>query len=138
LAGQENEEHGNGGHAVSRRDGPATGSTGAQQIERSPVEIGHQVRVPMGVWMDGLEPVEIVLGVTVDDRILSSERQVADYAVEVRICASEHLRELNLSVKRRNSLVGPDSDLDWLVRIGIRTHLSGIRTHINPPPAAEN
>src|SRR5437764_15190243 len=54
--------------------------------------------------MDRLQPVEIMIGVAVNDRVPSSKRRVANDRVKSRIVPQKNLRELQLPVERKEWL----------------------------------
>ena len=71
----------------------------AKQLVSAAKKMGDQIGVAVSALVNALEPVDVVLGIRSEKRVLSGERWIADYRVESWIHAPEHFCELHLPVE---------------------------------------
>ena len=92
-----------GGPRIALSDGvggdQAQRATIANQTERTPVEVCHEVGITVALLMHLLEPAWIAIDVSRRDAVLPGEWRVANESVEARVLALEHLGKLDLPVE---------------------------------------
>ncbi len=93
-----------GSAGVALRDGvggdQAERAPAAQEGERPPEEVGHEVGVAVALLVRRLEPVGVAGGVARGHGVLPRERRIAHDGVEPRVLPLEHLGKLDLPVER--------------------------------------